>query len=319
MTVAKLRCCDKCDAPRTYRQFMQNHTTTPKLPAPEEEEERDICAICRLPYGSENLSLMMLDSRLAVTNLAGCKHIFGAACVKWLSRDSCTALHQRCPLCRTEWWHEKDPTDPDTDDQTKHTMSEQLARHWETDYSTARYFMYREQEYRHVYPPLERVALLASLKMRQAIGTAVMTDAIQLRLRKLQEKYVLTIAELAYDPMEVSLEHLMYDPFTFNNYYLSASCMRSAIYQTLTSMRGERLWQMYRDMVRGTQAGHEEYSLGAIERVWMQMFPGDEGDWVRFLLQVLEVAYPVVKADEDARMYENDEEEGLDQAYDTWD
>ncbi|KAL7779475.1 hypothetical protein CFE70_008979 [Pyrenophora teres f. teres 0-1] len=99
---------------------------------------------------------------------------------------------------------------------------------------------------------------------------------MQQRFRELQEKHDLTIAELADDPLEVALECLMYDPFTFNNYYLSEPGLASAMYRTLDSMRGNRLWQMYHDVVRSTQEGHGQYSLDAVEKVWMGMFPGDE-------------------------------------------
>ena len=89
-TATTKRCCEKCDTSRTYRQFMKNHTNKFIRSAPRKEE--DTCVICQLPYGSENLSLRMLDHCLVVTNLSGCTHIFGAACIKWLSCDSDAAL-----------------------------------------------------------------------------------------------------------------------------------------------------------------------------------------------------------------------------------
>lgn len=48
----------------------------------------------------------------------------------------------------------------------------------------------------------------------------------------------------------------------------------------------------------------------------MKMFPKDEVDWVRFLLLVLEVTYPIFRADEDTNMYGNGLEGGLDQNHD---
>ena len=78
-------------------------------------------------------------------------------------------------------------------------------------------------------------------------------------------------------------------------------------------MRGVRLWQIYHEMLRSTQQGHAKYSSEVIERAWMDMFSEDEVDWVRFLLQVLEAAYPIFGADQDTNMYGNDVEEGLDQ------
>jgi hypothetical protein len=126
------------------------------------------------------------------------------------------------------------------------------------------------------------------------IQSAVVTDTVQKRVRELQKKHAITIAEIVYDPMEMMEGNIMVDPFTFNNYYLHASVMSVAILRTLTSQRGQRLWQMYRDTVlRNAREDREDEGgsfLDTIEKEWMEMFPGDEVDWVRLLLQVLWVA-----------------------------
>lgn len=56
-----------------------NHTTISKLKPP---DEQDIGVSCQLRYGSENVSSGKYDYRLAVTNLPGCNHVFGTACIK---------------------------------------------------------------------------------------------------------------------------------------------------------------------------------------------------------------------------------------------
>jgi hypothetical protein len=74
--VIQEQCCEKCDIPRTYEQFITNHT----IPLPTSTSgEKDDCIVCRLPYGSENLTFHMLDVALRAVNLPGCTHIFGAA------------------------------------------------------------------------------------------------------------------------------------------------------------------------------------------------------------------------------------------------
>ncbi|KAG9189518.1 hypothetical protein G6011_06386 [Alternaria panax] len=117
-------CCGQCDTPRTYDQFIANYAVGKPLKL---FEEPNLCTICQLPNGSENLAFKMVDMPLAI-NVAGCRHVFGSACVKQMGWDNIDGRHQRCPLCRTEWWLEPDPFNCDITDDIKHKKSEKAAR-----------------------------------------------------------------------------------------------------------------------------------------------------------------------------------------------
>jgi hypothetical protein len=47
---------------------------------------------------------------------------------------------------------------------------------------------------------------------------------------------------------------------------------------------------MYRDAARGKHKVEDVYYLIGVEEEWMGMFPKDERDWVRLILNVLWVA-----------------------------
>ena len=104
------------------------------------------------------------------------------------------------------------------DEQTRHNEAELVARLWQTDCSAARYIIYREPEYADSHPPLGLDQLLSKLATGMWIRNAVVTDTIQKRIRELQDKHAITIAEIAYDPDKVMEGNIMVDPFTFNNY-----------------------------------------------------------------------------------------------------
>lgn len=118
-----LSCCTKCHDPRTSEDFLKHHFKPTSPPATEDtssqgqpnlsttlEDDHD-CSICRLPYGSENLTVMMRDHPCQVTGLSTCRHTFGIACIKNLMR---THGHGwvRCPLCRTDWCYNMTSQDP---------------------------------------------------------------------------------------------------------------------------------------------------------------------------------------------------------------
>jgi hypothetical protein len=273
-TVIKEQCCEKCDIPRTYEQFIANHTIP--LP-PSTSGEEDDCIICRLAYGSENLTFHMLDVALRVVDLPGCTHIFGAACIRNLGIPFTTRC---CPLCRTKWWNERVTYTDDVDEQTKHKEAETVARGWQTDYNTARYAIYGEPKYADIQPPQGLDQLRLMLRTRDWIKKVVQTDTIQKHIQELQEKHDITLAEVAYDPAKVVEENLMVDPFAFNNYYLHSVAMSFAIFRTLISQRGTRLWLMYHDTICSEQGGEDSSCLDTIEKEWMEMFPEDQVDWV---------------------------------------
>jgi hypothetical protein len=289
-------CCEQCDTPRTYDQFIANHTTSKPLGL---FEAHDVCAICQLPYGSENLAFEMLDMPLEITNILGCRHVFGSACVKQMSWDNIDGRHQCCPLCRTEWWLEPDPLNCDITDAIKHRRSENIARDFQTDYGTARHLLYNEPEYADSYVPFGLEELWSKLNLTRMIGSALATEAIQKRIQRLQEGRIISIAEIAYHPKKVLEGNLMVDPFTFNNYHLPINSMKHAILGTLGSMRGSRLWQMYRDVVPQMNGVRDESYLVAIEDEWMKMFPNDQRDWVGLVLNILWIV-DLVTLEEDA-------------------
>jgi hypothetical protein len=63
-------------------------------------------------------------------------------------------------------------------------------------------------------------------------------------------------------------------------------------------MRGSRLWQMYREVVCEKNEVRDVSCLVAIENEWMEIFLKDERDWVRLILNILWMAYPVASEDE---------------------
>jgi hypothetical protein len=240
----------------------------------------------------------MVDTPLAILNIPGCSHVFGAACVKQMASDPVNGRHQRCPCCRTEWWHEPDPYDLDVTDDVKHKVSEDVARTWQTDYNTARNFLYNEPEYADAYAPIELEQLLSKLTLSRMINGAMDTEAIQKRIQRLQEKCVITIAEIAYCPRKVLVTNSTVDPFIFNNYHLHVRHLGFAVRRTLESTRGSQLWQMYRDVVHGTDQVADQSCLVAIEKEWMGMFPEDQRDWVRLILNILWIADLIASEDE---------------------
>jgi hypothetical protein len=194
----------------------------------------------------------MIDMSLSIVNLPGCtSHVFGSACIEILSH---TERYQRCPLCRTNWWSERLLYAVSADEQTKHKEAESFAECWQTDYNTARYMIHRKPEYADIHPPFGLFQLCLKLSTRYWIRNAVVTETVQQHIRHLQGKHTIRLAGVAYDPMEVIQLKSMYDPFTFNNYYLHAFDMSFAILGTPMSQRGQRLWQMYRDT---TYSAHE--------------------------------------------------------------
>jgi hypothetical protein len=291
-------CCEQCNTPRTYDQFIANHTFSKP---PEQFEEDDVCAICQLPYGSENLAVQMVDIPLVILNIPGCRHVFGAACIKQMTSDPTTGRHQRCPLCRTDWWEEPDYYADDVNDNIKHTVSEAVARSWQTDYCTARYFLYEEYTYADAYPPLGLEELLSKIQLKRIIGGAVETEAIQKRIQELQGSHVISIAEIAYHPEKILVgpAHIqqLVDLFTFNNYYLRIPDIAHAIFRTLVSARGFRLGRMYCDAVGDGHKDRDASCLVTIENEWMEMFPKDERDWLRLILNVLWTADQVSSQD----------------------
>jgi hypothetical protein len=166
-TVILERCCEKCDIPRTYEQFIANHTIS--LP-PSISGEEDDCMICRLPYGSENLTFHMLDVALRVVNLPGCTHIFGATCIRNLGTPFTISC---CPLCRTKWWNERILYTDNVNEQTKHKEAEIVARGWKTDSNTARYTIYGEPKYADIHPRQGLDQLRLMLGTRDWIKTVV--------------------------------------------------------------------------------------------------------------------------------------------------
>jgi hypothetical protein len=63
-------------------------------------------------------------------------------------------------------------------------------------------------------------------------------------------------------------------------------------------MRGSRLWQIYQEVVCEKNEVRDVSCLVAIENEWMEIFPKDERDWVRLILNILWMAYPVASEDE---------------------
>ncbi|KAI4629853.1 uncharacterized protein J4E87_003040 [Alternaria ethzedia] len=280
-------CCTKCSTPRTYSQFVANHTSTKQ---PNLFSEQDTCAICQLPYGSENLALQMLDKPLAIINLPGCNHILGSACVHQMSLDTSSGSSRRCPLCRTEWWQQPEYYSDNVSESDRHDISEAIARCWQSDYSTARYHIYGEPEYAAVYPPRGLDELQQKLDFKNRIGDAVTTDVIEKRIQDLRKESVVGLGELSYDPYKVLRGNTMVDPFAFNNYHLRVPDLGFAIFRTLVSSRGFRFLEMYRDATRGKHKDGDVACLVAVEEEWMEMFPKDERQWVRLILNVLWIA-----------------------------
>jgi hypothetical protein len=133
------------------------------------------------------------------------------------------------------------------------------------------------------------------LRTRDWIKKVVQTDTIQKHIQELQEKHDITLAEVAYDPAKVVEENLMVDPFAFNNYYLHSVAMSFAIFRTLISQRGTRLWLMYHDTICHEQGGEDSSCLDTIEKEWMEMFPEDQVNWVRLILHVIWVAGEILE------------------------
>jgi hypothetical protein len=293
-TAIPRQCCGKCDAPRTYQQFINNHAAGL---SPNVSREDDLCATCQLPYSNENLTIRSLDIPLSIVNLPGCTGlVFRSACIKLLSYAE---RYQYCPLCQTDWWSEGHPYADDANEQTKYRETELIAPHWQTDYNTARYMRYREPEYADSHPPLGLDQLRSKLATGMWIQSAVGIDTVPKYVQELQKKHAITIAEIAYDPVEVMEGNIMVDPFTFNDCYLHASAMSVAILRTLSSQRGQSLWQMWRDAMSHNVRDDEDVScLDTIEKEWMEMFPTDEVDWVQLILQVLLIARLILDEEE---------------------
>jgi hypothetical protein len=97
-----------------------------------------------------------------------------------------------------DWWEEPDYYADDVNDNVKHIVSEAVARSWQTDYCTARYFLYEGSRYTNTYPPLELKELLSKIRLKRHIGGAVTTEAIQKRIKELQGSYVISIVKIVY-------------------------------------------------------------------------------------------------------------------------
>jgi hypothetical protein len=278
------RCCEKCDTPRTYDQCIANHTTP--LP-PSTSGVEDDCVISQLPYGSEKLAVRMTDVTLQIVSLPGCTHIFGAACVRSLRPLS--AL-QRCPLCRTQWWKERRNTGNEPEEEARHEAAERVAQSFQTDYCTARYALYHEDEYANNHPPHGLAWFEGKYALTKYLCDIVATDEIQKRIRELQDKHAVTLENVTYDARDETCGVQGHGPFTFNNYHLGVSNMAYTIYQTLNSWRGRRLWLIYRDVLRKVLQNGESVKLESVLGEWMETFPDDEEDWVGLILQVLWVS-----------------------------
>jgi hypothetical protein len=102
----------------------------------------------------------------------------------------------------------------------------------------------------------------------------------------------------------------MVDPFTFNNYYLHSVAMSFAIFRTLISQRGTRLWLMYYDMICSEQGGEDSSCLKNHRKGMDGDVPRIRGGLGRLILHVIWVAAEILEDElEEAMMQEAVNEE----------
>ncbi|KAF2818721.1 hypothetical protein CC86DRAFT_153196 [Ophiobolus disseminans] len=91
------RCCDKCDTPRSLLQFRKNQMWITSRP----EGDDDMCAMCQSPYGSEDLTSLLVDESCTINDFPHCNHTLGSACLNRMFRTAEVDTTITCPLCRT--------------------------------------------------------------------------------------------------------------------------------------------------------------------------------------------------------------------------
>ena len=279
------RCCDNCDTPRTKLQFQENHIRLLQGPL----EEDATCAICQLPYGSEDLSALLLDNPCVIVSMPHCSHMFGQACLArmcWTAEQDTTT---NCPLCRTTWWYNGCSSQTE---QERRRVCEFWAKQYQCDYNTTRWSIYKEPEYAGLYLPLALEEAEDKDTLFHNLRLALQLPVFENTLEVLRDQCkITTIVEAAFDPQAIREQRFTHiDVFKFNNYHLDTYRMSMAMYLTLFSWRGTRLLELYRSNNKGVPCDEEGATTEAIVKSWMATFPDDEEKWVNLIVRALWVA-----------------------------
>jgi len=297
----ELYCCARCHHPPTTEDFLANHLTPkPSATRTHTVAEHDVdheCAICRLPYGSENLAVMQVDHPYQVTGHRTCNHTFGRACIEQLFRVSDNG-YLRCPLCRAYWcwvfglWNGvQDPISL----QEYYVEKQQLIH--SRDFWTTMDYVYpadmdvrAEASRKHSYWQLNHESTFRWVTRRELERPEFVE-----RIAKLQEQCKATLKNPGFDPWDPSalLMVSVENPLAYTNWHaLRETLVQAIFYAACRSPRGERICDViyevyYSDTSSLNEEELKQKAFNAAKDDWRVVWDdGDEEDFIDMLLEM---------------------------------
>ncbi|KAF2877231.1 hypothetical protein BDV95DRAFT_558721 [Massariosphaeria phaeospora] len=235
--------CDCCPEPRTFNQWRKKHLRL--VPVPIDDPE---CPICREPYGERSLVNGMLDTPYQMVGLSNCSHVFGKACLYAMIQAG--KGWNNCPLCRGQWFQDAKglPTDPEP---LRIEAAELVASVTSVDIATARYWIYREPEWK------DRAQLMLMDWMeRHNDATKLMIKTTNTEMVSgLLVKLANWLPPLDHCPISSSGMYTG-DPLTFKYWQLPPQFVRHPLLDSWFSPNGQRLHDMFRARIAAALPPH---------------------------------------------------------------
>jgi hypothetical protein len=304
-----------------FETFITDHVEEVQF-TPDSDEE---CPICRLSYGSENLTVCMRDVPVRIVGIPGCNHIFGKACITQISKEGSRNL---CPLCRTQWYKSLNLhtiTNPDELCTVVNTFTQRFS----CDLNTARGIVFAcnpaiamgimRLDSGAVWPNIVPMALENINRQKEVLGrvfTALKDRRISATIEAFQDKCDIGFDDTGYNPVVHGLlGNQLVNPFSFRNYHISDAGLVDAVTECLRSWRGRHFeahfGQVHEDEVKRLLQFESLVSPATIESLlspatiesllspakislflrveteWLAKMEGDESDFIRLLMEVL--------------------------------
>jgi len=221
------------------------------------------------PYGDENYAWGCLDIACQVTNLPGCSHKIGWACL--LSNIDAGAT--TCPLCRTPWWFDLDPFETLIPVARRPALEAAWARLHRATLQMAQDFFWNRQGHLRQ----------KSTDLLNDVRGVLQSVRVQNALTTLQNTHPGFLDERLYDRTQGIQEFYAYgNPFTFRNWQAPTRTIIRVVFDAVRSDNGRRLAEMvHQELLRGSR-------LRDIEDRWVAWY-GEEDVRVfsRFLISIL--------------------------------
>lgn len=287
----------------------------------------------------------MIDEPVAIDGVTGCRHVFGSACLLQLfwahpSNPEWFEYPLRCPLCRQLWIVNLPPmtycdNQPPEMRDSETRVKAQIAR---IDYATARYALYEEEEYEAQHQPMALDEFKETIHFWQIVLDAIMERPwVHKYCLLVQSRNLVSESDMGYIPPGTFHDREPFntaDPFSFRNFYAWHLDIARAVFEALTSTRGERFQHIYKEealkfataviaeetppagtgvvkMYEALPEGNPEEAafVSRVANRWMALFPDDVEDFVILILKTV-VSFSEVNV-EDGQIYLFDSSDGI--------